>query len=360
MSQKSEARMPLVVRVKRSADEEPLDVLRLRPLPSKLARGDQGAFELHSLQFKHAGTIAGSESIASSTVNLMKNLPASLHSELPVGMLNEPVRALSMEEQFDILCEFRQAADNTKNKKAQQMFMVTRKFRPVAVDALGSLAQQMRQSTLQPPAEAAGVGEGSNGTPAAQDVEMAYAVCDLQQLGHSEKRCKRARTDGGGAQTTDQQMSGITCNDEELIRESTENLDTVYDIYVLHHQADIGSSGSAFYQDVNHFLSDTEVILGTNSDNVLWSDAAESARVMQEELLDEEDSNDENNWRNDYPDETSEDSSDDGESGNEEDYYGYMAHDHDYFGQKLHRRQRMDEADSDEENAAEGEDNEGF
>ena len=54
--------VPLVVRVKRSADEEPLDVIRLLPPPSKIARGSNSSFSLQNLEFKHAGTIDGNVS----------------------------------------------------------------------------------------------------------------------------------------------------------------------------------------------------------------------------------------------------------------------------------------------------------
>ena len=51
-------RKPLVIRVKRPADEEPLDVLHLKHLGKKIAKGVHGAFSLEGLEFRHAGTIS--------------------------------------------------------------------------------------------------------------------------------------------------------------------------------------------------------------------------------------------------------------------------------------------------------------
>lgn len=75
--------VPLVVRVKRRADEDSLDVLRLRPLRTKIARGADGsAFELQNLKFLRAGTIL-------ETVRDVFFTKRSLHEKLKQHLVGE-------------------------------------------------------------------------------------------------------------------------------------------------------------------------------------------------------------------------------------------------------------------------------
>lgn len=104
-----------------------------------------------------------------------------------------------------------------------------------------------------------------------------------------------------------------------MLLELKQPSDFVYDIYTLKNMGYARSQliefilFDAFYfaraentpmfSDVLTCLDDMDVILGTNSDNVLWEDPWLNGVVGDDDVEEDDDSNDEDNWRNDYPEE---------------------------------------------------------
>jgi Transcription factor Iwr1 len=61
------------------------------------------------------------------------------------------------------------------------------------------------------------------------------------------------------------------------------------------------------YTDVYSCMTDLDYILGTNSDNDIGSEVEIHSEARVGNWSEDEDSNDEDNWRNDYPEDQSDD-----------------------------------------------------
>ncbi|GAV03297.1 hypothetical protein RvY_13741 [Ramazzottius varieornatus] len=306
-SQSSSTSVPLVVRVKRAADEEPLDVIRLLPPRSKIAKGQNNTFNLHNLEFKHAGTIEDKENLSSKTVELMD-------AKRPLAVIKEELKEEAQPKDAGVReSAEREGETNEVTKPAaslrrnHRMYAISKAFRSVSTLDLDDMLDPWTRFFTQ---------EELHGTKSSVKRKLedeaepetahkkSFILCDLESYGeHGVNANSRISDD----QFT---PSAITCNDEVLMEVPTKNeSEYVYDIYTF----DPSSVPNGSYDGVLTAMGDLDYILGTSSDSGIWNEVEIESEKLNNMEDEDEDSNDEDNWRNDYPEEEdgSEGSSDD-------------------------------------------------
>ncbi|OWA50269.1 hypothetical protein BV898_14791 [Hypsibius exemplaris] len=363
--------VPLVVRVKRSAEEEPLDVIRLCPPRSKVARGEKGAFSLQDLEFKHAGTILNGDELPARTAELIDGGRTTSS-----GPTTPPVAESKTDGSPPLPVA---AAGNNADapgvlRRNQRMYVIAKAFRPVSTTDLDDFLDPWARFYADDRVPNAVIkrkleeGEGSSvPAPSAGVASQNFVLCDLETYNESsqERQPKKSRRN-----LPVKCASGIKCNDEEMVAVVQAQPEFVYDIYTFSPPTEqSGTAAAGLYDQVYDSMTDLDYILGTNADNDFFNEIEIDSEGRTAPDTDEDDSNDEDNWRNDYPDEEESEKSDtsgsgkDGSSDEEQlDSYteGMFGMDHSYASRRAYRTKKTIDSDEESEDGDQDEEREPF
>ncbi|XP_069113761.1 probable RNA polymerase II nuclear localization protein SLC7A6OS [Argopecten irradians] len=267
--------MATIVRIKRRRADEPIENILVS---CKRRKNDE---EDHNLQssLKFAGT-------ANSRDEVSKHIRDAIRKE--------KLQKEYKQHHVDIAYNTRQ---NHKQQAKAARFKVTSSFRALALDNL-DLANDETESENKENKEPSVHKEEDSSSATLNKTEGGASASSSEST--SVFRLIDVETSGslGTRQTYEsllqesQSSSGITCNSVPLVREQVlqpADEEYVYDLYFTNNR------------DFNFKLLESALTIEAYGDDFVYDDVPhpEDEHVYE----DEDDSNDEDNWRNDYPDE---------------------------------------------------------
>ncbi|XP_060076396.1 probable RNA polymerase II nuclear localization protein SLC7A6OS [Ylistrum balloti] len=260
--------MATIVRVKRRRVEEPVENILVS---CKRRKNDEEDCELQS-NLKFAGT-------AKSRDEVSKHIRDAIRKE--------KLQREYKQHHVDVVTNTRQ--DHKQQVKAAR-FKVTSKFRALALDNLDLARDETdfeNKENKEPNATEAGSTVFESESSENQTSSSVFQLYDVEVAGSSGT----LPTYESLLQTS-QSSSGITCNTVPLVQEhvpESKDEDYVYDLYFTNNR------------DFSFKLLESALTIEAFGNYFVYEDMPQPEE--EEVYEDEDDSNDEDNWRNDYPDE---------------------------------------------------------